>query len=102
MRVYARGTESNCLPQCGLCEGLGPSELQVYPCAHVSVRARTCICVRARVCVCVCACACVCARVRVHACAWEGIEGALLGGFVLTYIAVPLSQSLVFQRENVS
>jgi len=52
----------------------------VYGCVRTCVRALcTCVCMRAPVHVCVRVCVCVCARarVRVHACASEGIEGAL-------------------------
>jgi hypothetical protein len=92
--------------QCGLCEGLWPSELHVHAharvCVRVRVRARMCVCahtcvhalctcvlvykvVYVRVCVCARTCVCVrvcmwvrvCARVRVCACACEGIEGTL-------------------------
>jgi hypothetical protein len=71
-----RGARTLNYPKCRICEGPWPSELHVHY-IHARVRTRTC------------------------ACACEGVKGALLGGFWV-YIAAPLSQSLLFQRKNVS
>jgi hypothetical protein len=43
MQAYARGTQSNYLPKCGLCEGLELSELHEHTYAHACVRAYVCV-----------------------------------------------------------
>ena len=109
MRAYARGIQSNYLPQCGLCEGPWPSELHLYVrvCACVRVRAlhvcvHACIygCVHACVCAlctcaceCVCACACVCAcvvhvRACVYSCVRTSVRALCICVCVCTYTCV--------------
>jgi len=72
---YARGTQSNYLPKCGLCEGLRLFELHAHAYARQCAHTCECVCVRVYVCACAYMCACV---VYVRACAYGCVLNACM------------------------